>query len=124
MILSTSNDRGDATAGLTALMSANAKSVVAVFGGTLPNSFNADATHKGEPGTAADGSFLGDPAVTVSDATGKQVFQAQCDGPWVLIDLPAGSYKVHSTGEKGQYSKDFDIAVKAGAQTSKTIRLP
>jgi hypothetical protein len=73
---------------------------------------------------AADGSFLGDPAVTVSDATGKPIFQAQCDGPWVLIDLPAGSYKVHSTGERGQYSKDFDIAVKAGAQTSKTVRLP
>jgi hypothetical protein len=73
---------------------------------------------------AADGSFLGDPAVTVTDATGKPVFQAQCDGPWVLIDLPAGSYKVHSTGQKGQYAKDFDIVVKAGAQTSKTVRLP
>ena len=73
---------------------------------------------------AADGSFLGDPAVTVSDATGKPVFQAQCDGPWVLIDLPAGSYKVHSTGQQGKYAKDFDLAVKAGAQTSKTIRLP
>ena len=73
---------------------------------------------------AADGSVLGDPAVTVADATGKPVFQAQCDGPWVLIDLPAGSYKVHSTGQKGQYSKDFTISVKAGAQTSKTIRLP
>ena len=73
---------------------------------------------------AANGDFLGDPAVTVSDAGGKQVFQAQCNGPWVLIELPAGSYKVHATGQKGQYAKDFEIAVKSGGQTRKTIRLP
>jgi hypothetical protein len=73
---------------------------------------------------AANGDFLGDPAVTVSDASGRQVFQAQCNGPWVLIELAPGSYKVHATGQNAQYSKDFDIAVKAGAQTKKTIRLP
>ena len=73
---------------------------------------------------AANGDFLGDPDVTVTDSSGKQVFTAQCNGPWVLIELPAGSYKVHATGQKGQYAKDFAISVKAGAQTSKTIRLP
>jgi hypothetical protein len=73
---------------------------------------------------AANGDFLGDPAVTVSDASGKQVFQAQCNGPWVLIELAPGRYKVHATGQKGQYAKDFDIAVKSGGQTKKTIRLP
>ena len=73
---------------------------------------------------AANGDFLGDPDVTISDGGGKQVFQAKCDGPWVLIELPAGSYKVHATGQKGQYAKDFDLAVKAGGQTQKTIRLP
>jgi hypothetical protein len=73
---------------------------------------------------AANGDFLGDPNVAVTDASGKQVFQAQCNGPWVLIELPAGAYKVHATGQKGAYAKDFDLAVKSGAQTSKTIRLP
>jgi hypothetical protein len=73
---------------------------------------------------AANGDFLGDPAVTVTDASGKPVFQAQCNGPWVLIELPAGSYKVHATGQKAQYAKDFDLMVKTGAQTKKTIRLP
>jgi hypothetical protein len=73
---------------------------------------------------AANGDFLGDPAVTVTDGTGKQVFQAQCNGPWVLIELAPGSYKVHATGQKGQYAKDFEIAIKAGVQTKKTIRLP
>jgi hypothetical protein len=73
---------------------------------------------------AANGDFLGDPAVTVTDQSGKQVFQAQCNGPWVLIELAPGSYKVHATGQKGQYAKDFDIAIKAGSQTKKTIRLP
>jgi hypothetical protein len=73
---------------------------------------------------AANGDFLGDPDVTVTDSAGKQVFQAKCNGPWVLIELPAGSYKVHATGQKGQYAKDFNLAVKAGGQTKKTIRLP
>jgi hypothetical protein len=73
---------------------------------------------------AANGDFLGDPDVTITDGGGKQVFQAKCNGPWVLIELPAGSYKVHATGQKGQYAKDFDLAVKAGGQTKKTIRLP
>jgi hypothetical protein len=73
---------------------------------------------------AANGDFLGDPDVTVTDSSGKQVFTAQCNGPWVLIELPAGRYKVHATGQKGQYAKDFAISVKAGAQASKTIRLP
>jgi hypothetical protein len=73
---------------------------------------------------AANGDFLGDPAITVSDSSGKQVFQAQCNGPWVLIELAPGSYKVHATGQKGAYAKDFDLAVKANGQTSKTIRLP
>jgi hypothetical protein len=73
---------------------------------------------------AANGDFLGDPAVTVTDGAGKQVFSAQCNGPWVLIELPAGSYKVHATGQKGQYAKDFALAVKSGGQTRKTIRLP
>jgi hypothetical protein len=73
---------------------------------------------------AANGDFLGDPAVTVTDTGGKPVFEAQCNGPWVLIELAPGSYKVHATGQKGQYAKDFDIAVEAGAQTSKTVRLP
>src|SRR5262245_36700490 len=49
---------------------------------------------------AANGDFLGDPAVTITDGSGATVFQAQCNGPWVLIELPAGSYKVHATGQK------------------------
>lgn len=73
---------------------------------------------------AANGDFLGDPAVTVTDQGGKPIFQAQCNGPWVLIELAPGTYKVHATGQKGQYAKDFEIAIKAGSQTKKTIRLP
>ena len=73
---------------------------------------------------AANGDFLGDPTVTITDGTGKQVFNAQCNGPWVLIELAPGSYMVHATGQKGAYAKDFDLAVKASGQTAKTIRLP
>jgi hypothetical protein len=72
---------------------------------------------------AMNGDFLGDPNVQVTSSTGAVVFQAQCDGPWVLIDLPAGSYKVHATGRKGAATKDFPLSVTDGKQTSKTIRM-
>ena len=62
--------------------------------------------------------------MTVTDPGGNPVFAAKCNGPWVLIELAPGSYKVHATGQQGQYAKDFDLAVTAGAQTKKTIRLP
>lgn len=72
---------------------------------------------------AANGDFMGDPNVQVTSSAGTVVFQAQCDGPWVLIDLPAGSYKVHATGQAGALTKDFPISVSDGKQTSKTIRM-
>jgi methyl-accepting chemotaxis protein len=56
-ILSTSTSRADAVAGLTALQTASKGSVVAVFGGLLPNTFGSDAKGAGQPGTLADGSF-------------------------------------------------------------------
>jgi hypothetical protein len=42
--------------------------------------------------TGKDGQYLGDERVTVS-GNGHSV-SVQCSGPWVLMKLPAGSYKV------------------------------
>jgi hypothetical protein len=72
---------------------------------------------------AMDGSFMGDPDVRIMLSTGKIVFEAQCDGPWVLIDLPAGNYKVHATGQRGSTMKDFSLSVGGNHQTSMTIRM-
>jgi hypothetical protein len=72
---------------------------------------------------ATNGDFMGDPHVRVMLSTGKIVFEAQCDGPWVLIDLPAGNYKVHATGRNGAAMKDFTLSVRGSHQTSMTIRM-
>jgi hypothetical protein len=42
--------------------------------------------------TGKDGQYLGDEKVTVS-GNGQSV-SVQCSGPWVLMKLPAGAYKV------------------------------
>jgi hypothetical protein len=72
---------------------------------------------------AINGDFMGDPHVRIALNTGKIVFEAQCDGPWVLIDLPAGNYKVHATGQNGTAMKDFTLSVSGSRQTSMTIRM-
>ncbi|MBE2315121.1 methyl-accepting chemotaxis protein [Solirubrobacter sp. CPCC 204708] len=78
LILSTSNSRADAVAGMTALQTAAKGSVVAVFGGLLPNSFGSDAKAAGQPATLADGSFQ--PSVAL-DEKGKLNVTASKDGP-------------------------------------------
>ena len=36
-------------------------------------------------------------AVSIQDAHGKQVLKAESEGPYMLVKLPAGSYKVSAT---------------------------
>ena len=77
LILSTSTSRADAIAGMTALQTAAKGSVVAVFGGLLPNTFGSDAGAAGQPGTLPDGSFQ--PSVAL-DEKGKLAVTASKDG--------------------------------------------
>ena len=77
LILSTSNSRADAIAGMTALQTAAKGSVVAVFGGLLPNTFGSDAGAAGQPGTLPNGSFQ--PSVAL-DEKGKLAVTASKDG--------------------------------------------
>ena len=77
LILSTSNSRADAIAGMTALQTAAKGSVVAVFGGLLPNTFGSDAGAAGQPGTLPNGSFQ--PSVAL-DEKGKIAVTASKDG--------------------------------------------
>jgi hypothetical protein len=43
------------------------------------------------------GAFLADVRIRISDARLKLVFDTVMDGPWLLIDLPAGSYEIEAT---------------------------
>ena len=44
----------------------------------------------------ADGAYLAEVGVTVTDAVGKEVLKTRANGPLCLIDLPAGKYTVEA----------------------------
>lgn len=41
--------------------------------------------------------YVANVAVSIQDAHGKQVLKAESEGPYMLVKLPAGSYKVSAT---------------------------
>ena len=47
----------------------------------------------------ADGAYLAEVGVTVTDAGGNQVLKTRANGPVCLIDLPAGKYTVDADNE-------------------------
>ena len=49
--------------------------------------------------TAARGSgnYLADVHIRITDSQSRQVLETVMDGPWLLVDLPAGRYQVEAT---------------------------
>lgn len=43
------------------------------------------------------GEFLAGVEVAIADAAGKPLLQVSSDGPWLLVKLPAGRYKISAT---------------------------
>ena len=41
--------------------------------------------------------YVANVAVTISDAHGKSVLQVTAEGPYMLVKLPAGNYKISAT---------------------------
>ena len=70
---------------------------------------------------AADGGFLGDVKVKIGDAKGDTVLQAQCNAPWLLVDLAPGSYKVEAMARQ-DYQQSFALNVASGRQQERTTR--
>jgi hypothetical protein len=72
--------------------------------------------------TAKQGNFLANVHVTIKDAHGKVVVDTVSPGPWLILDLPAGSYHVRAevdgkvqgmkmtVGEKKQYIISFAVS--------------
>ena len=46
-----------------------------------------------------DGHYLGDVQTTVTDANGAEIVSVRCPGPWVLLDLGGGTYRISATFE-------------------------
>ena len=47
----------------------------------------------------ADGHYLGGIEASLSDAGGNEILAVRCPGPWVLLDLPDGTYRVSASFE-------------------------
>jgi hypothetical protein len=69
-----------------------------------------------------DGSYLADVDVDIRDAHGRPVLTANCDGPIMLVDLPAGAtYRVHA--ETGGYVLDRSVHVNAYGHGRQPMRM-
>ena len=56
------------------------------------------------------GAYLGGVHVTLYDASGKKVTQATSKGPWLYLDVPAGTYKVVAmTSKKAAQSAHVNV---------------
>ena len=67
------------------------------------------------------GHYLNNADVAISDAAGKEVFRALADnGPWMIIDLPPGSYAVEATLE-GR-AKKTQVTVSSGSSEVSILR--
>jgi len=64
--------------------------------------------------TAAKGSgaFLGDVHIRITDGQSNRVLDTVMDGPWLLVDLPAGRYQVEADLD-GRPQKNF-VTVRSG----------
>jgi hypothetical protein len=59
--------------------------------------------------------------VEIKDASGKLVFEAECDGPWLVVQLKPGKYQVTATALK-KYTQSASIQVKESGQTKYVFR--
>ncbi len=56
------------------------------------------------------GAYLADALVTIKDAAGKTIFQAMTDGPWLLVKLPKGTYRVKAAIEDRQETRGVSVS--------------
>lgn len=62
---------------------------------------------------AKSGRYLGDVAVNITSGKGAAVFDSTTDGPWLLVNLPAGSYTLKATSGGVSQSQKISIGINA-----------
>jgi hypothetical protein len=70
-----------------------------------------------------NGDYLSNIAVNIENAKGEPVFEAVCDGPWLLVDLPPDKYRIAAVAENS-YRNEFTMTVGSGHQVEKIVRFP
>lgn len=65
--------------------------------------------------------YVSEVKVSLKDASGKAVLEADCDGPWLLAKLKPGKYSVSASAEGGG-TKTASVNVPASGQAETVIR--
>lgn len=73
---------------------------------------------------ANSGHFLSDVDVVVMDARGNQVLSTVTEGPVMLVDLPAGTYKVNATYDSATEVKNVTVGSKGTRSYEITYKEP
>jgi hypothetical protein len=62
---------------------------------------------------AKSGRYLGDVSVIVTNGKGVAVFESTTDGPWLLVNLPTGSYTLKAISGGVSQSQKINIGKNA-----------
>lgn len=76
---------------------------------------------------AGNGGYLSQVATRIADGQGRAVLDVQDCGPWLLVDLPAGRYRVVATARDSQGRSSESISgltVGGGGQAEAVLRFP
>ena len=68
----------------------------------------------------ADGHYLGGIDASLSDAGGKEILTVRCPGPWVLLDLPDGTYRVSASF--GGKTVTRNVTIRGGKRQKQVFR--
>lgn len=76
---------------------------------------------------AGSGDYLSQVTVRVVDAAGKTVVEVADCGPWLLLDLPQGRYRIFAAvrdGQAWQHDASGALSVGGAGRSETVIRFP
>ena len=73
--------------------------------------------------TTAGRAYVSFVEVKIKDGSGQEVLEADCDSPWLVLNLKPGTYHVTAVALK-KYTKTATLTVAPGKQSSLAIRFP
>ncbi len=66
---------------------------------------------------AGTGNYLADVRIHIRDAQAREVLDTLMDGPWLLVDLPAGRYEVEATRNHRMQKHTVSFLARGHAET-------
>jgi len=59
---------------------------------------------------SASGAYLADAMITIKNTAGNVVFKTMMDGPWLMVKLPKGSYRVMATIDDRRETRKVSVS--------------